>query len=159
MEPAFQPFQNHETYKLFMFTMMPAQGHILCYNKEKKGGNIMVFKRLHPGLGETQRKILDILEHGEKSTALGIALLATKVYHPERYSKDRYHYTKSEYSSIHRTVRSLEKRGLVRTELVPIRRFRGKKDKRVNLKAVRLLEETKAQAQEKKKAKIPQKKR
>jgi len=109
----------------------------------------MVFKRLHPGLGETQRKILDILEQKEKPTMLGIAVLATRVYHPERYSKDHYHYTKNEYNSTHRAVRSLERRGLVRTELVPISGFRGKKDKRVNLKAVRLLEETKAQEKKK----------
>jgi len=110
----------------------------------------MVFKRLHPGLGETQRKILDILEQKEKPTMLGIAVLATRVYHPERYSKDHYHYTKNEYNSTHRAVRSLERRGLVKTEIIPITGFKGK---RVNLKTVGLLEETKAQAQEKKKAK------
>jgi len=102
----------------------------------------MVFRRIHPGLGETQRKILDILEQKEKPTMLGIAVLATRVYHPERYSKDHYHYTKNEYSSTHRAVRSLERRGLVKTEILPIDGFKGK---RVNLKTVGLLEETKAQ--------------
>ena len=97
-------------------------------------------KRIPIGVGETQRKILNILEQKEEPTMLGIAVLATRVYHPERYSKNHYHYTKSEYSSMHRAVRSLERRGLVKTEIVPITGFKGKKGKRVHLKVVGLSE-------------------
>ena len=93
------------------------------------------FKRVHFGLGKTQQKILDILGDTQRDM-LGIKVLATRVYHPEleRSCDEGYNYTKSQYNSVSRAVRSLEESGLVRTDTIPIRQ----NGRQVNVKVVGL---------------------
>jgi len=77
------------------------------------------------GLGRVQRLILDRLR--ECNRWVGIPRLANMVYHPERFEyqgvfywndgPDSWDMSHSERVSIHRAVRSLERRGLVVTEV------------------------------------------
>lgn len=74
------------------------------------------------GLGKTQKLILGIVKK-RQDYKLGIPVteLVVRVYHPERFDPDTgdcydWTYTQSEYIATHTAVRSLEKRGLVKTK-------------------------------------------
>ena len=82
----------------------------------------MEFKwiRIHPGLGKTQSKIMDILEEELKTWGrMGIDDLTAKVYHPDLrgvtlWMGDEFSVTSSQISTVRRAVKALKKRGLVK---------------------------------------------
>ena len=79
--------------------------------------------RIHPGLGKTQKKIMEILEkQKEFGGHIGMKLLVYLVYQPELdFSEMRGSAenpaTRSQLNSVRRAVRSLKKRGLVWTDI------------------------------------------
>lgn len=79
------------------------------------------WKRVPLGrIGRTQKRILDVLEE-VPFPRVGIKTLTPLVYELEL---DQHHnYTKSQYRTVHQSVQRLERRGLVRTEMVPVRRY------------------------------------
>lgn len=90
------------------------------------------WRRIHPGIGKTQRKIMDILEERieKKRQWIGIENLTSKVYYPDLrgatlWMGDEYPITKSQINTVRRAVRALEKRGLVKTEKPSIPSSRG----------------------------------
>lgn len=89
------------------------------------------FKRIHPGIGKTQKKIMDILE-GEVRTWgwMPIDDLTAKVYHPDlreatMWMGDEYPITKSQINTVRRAVTALGKRGLVKTMITPVESRKG----------------------------------
>lgn len=86
-------------------------------------------KTIPIGLGKTQQRIMNFLGANE-DTMFGIAIIATQVYNPP-YKENYYNYTKSQYHNIQRAVRALEKRGLLRTQLVPIKGKRYRRNYKV----------------------------
>lgn len=87
-------------------------------------------KRIPIGLGRIQRRIMNFLQAHE-DTMYGISILATHVYNPPYKEGQFNYYTKGQYHNIHRAVSALEKRGLVKTQLVPIKRERCRRDYKV----------------------------
>ncbi len=90
--------------------------------------------RIYPGLGKTQSRIMQILEEEGKAWGtkgmMGIENLTSKVYYPDlrgatMWMGDEYPITKSQYNNVHRAVRALEKRGLVKTNIVPLESLKG----------------------------------
>ena len=90
------------------------------------------FRRIHPGLGKTQSKIMDILEDElETWGMIGIYDLASKVYYPDlrgatEWMYDKYPVTKSQINTVRRAVKALKKRSLVKRILVtPVKSSKG----------------------------------
>ena len=92
-------------------------------NKDLQTINMSNVRWIHPGLGKTQSKIMDILEKTkELGGHIGMKLLAYLVYQPELdFSEMRGSAenpaTRSQLNSVYRAVRSLKKRGLVWTDI------------------------------------------
>ncbi len=84
------------------------------------------FRWIPIGLGKTQRKIMDILEYeARKWEWTPIDELTSKIYHPDLreatgWTMEDYPITRSQINTVHRAVKSLEKRGLVKTIIRPI---------------------------------------
>jgi len=91
------------------------------------------FKRIHPGLGKTQSKIMDVLEEeGKIWGGMPIQFLTAKVYHSDlrgatMWMGDEYPIAKSQLNSVRRAVKSLEKRGLVKTDISSIESSKGRR--------------------------------
>ena len=89
------------------------------------------FERLHPGIGKTQRKIMDILEEEGKTWGMmGIEHLTAKVYYPDLrgatiWMGDEYPITKSQINTVRRAVQALGKRGLVKTRIKAVKSPKG----------------------------------
>ena len=93
--------------------------------------------RIHPGLGKTQSKIMDILEEETKTWGdMGIEHLTAKVYYPDLHGdtmwmEDDCPITKSQINTVRRAVKALEKRGLVKTMIKPIATLAGYRQMKV----------------------------
>lgn len=82
------------------------------------------FTRIHFGLGKTQQKIMDILE--EERTGWAIMdndSLTSKVYYPDLrgvklWKGKDYPVTRSQLNTVRKSVKALERRGLVKTEVI-----------------------------------------
>lgn len=107
------------------------RGEFLDTEEETEFAFPVKWKKIRPGLGKTQRGIMNILEkHKERNKELGYdgelggnmdtKPLASLVYNPELDLSKMprgpvYPITRSQFNSVHRAAKTLEKRGLVRT--------------------------------------------
>jgi hypothetical protein len=95
-------------------------------NKDSQTIDISNVRWFHPGLGKTQSKIMDILENKAKTWGwIPIYNLTAKVYWSElcgdiMWDGNEYPITKSQLNSVRRAVKALEKRGLVKTMIIPV---------------------------------------
>ena len=90
--------------------------------KDSQTIDISNVRWFHPGLGKTQRKIMDILEK-LKGDNITLKPLVYQVYHPEldlseMKSSGEYPVTRSQLNSVRRAVKILKKRGLVWKEIL-----------------------------------------
>ena len=100
-------------------------------NKDLQTIDMSNVKWIHPGIGKTQKRILDILEEeGKIWEWIPIQFLTAKVYHSDlrgdtMWMSDVYPIAKSQLNSVRRAVKSLEKRGLVKTDISSIQSSKG----------------------------------
>lgn len=100
-------------------------------NKNLQTIDMSNVKWIHPGIGKTQSKILDILEDEVRTWGwMGIENLTSKVYYPDLrgatlWDADEYPTTKSQINSVRRAVKALGKRGLVNTMITPVESPKG----------------------------------
>lgn len=87
--------------------------------------------RIYPGIGKTQKKIMDILEDEVKTWGwMGIENLTSKVYYSDlrgatMWMGDEYPITRSQINTVRRAVKTLGKRGLVNTMITPVESLKG----------------------------------
>ncbi len=89
-------------------------------NKDLQTIDMSNVRWIHPGIGKTQSKILDILEDElETWGRMGIDDLTAKVYHPELrgvtlWKGDEFSVTSSQISTVRRAIKALKKRCLIK---------------------------------------------
>ncbi len=94
------------------------------------------FKRVRFGFGRIQRRILGDLEDTQRDM-LGLKVLTCQIYHSESGQlcdgcDGPYVYTKSQYNSVSRAIKSLERSKLLRTDIIPVQ----ENGRQVNVKVV-----------------------
>ena len=100
-------------------------------NKDLQTINMSKVRWFYPGIGKTQRKIMDILEDEVRTWGwMGIDNLTSKVYHSDlrgatMWDGNEYPITKSQINSVRRAVKALGKRGLVKTMITPVESPKG----------------------------------
>ena len=91
---------------------------------KKHYGELFNFARIHFGLGKIQQKIMDILEEeGTEWAIMDNDSLTSKVYYPDLHgiklwSGKDYPVTRSQLNTVRKSVKALERRGLVKTEVI-----------------------------------------